>query len=184
MAVHSDYCYEKKQGHGGRNRKMSTQCTSMQIQMIQRYINNQERVCFDTFNTHLNVSTHYYPPSRQLSRIKTHTHTMSLQLLYIRMVMWIHVSFNNTACFLIDWVQYITHRCCANAGLICTYITGTIKMRWVSCTLYDCNCTACLSGPFSLLCKMGTQSLLLYLNTLIKQSWMVLRQLQLSCSTV
>lgn len=114
----------------------------------------------------------------------THTHTVPLQLLYMLMVPWIHVPFNNTARFLIDCTQYITHRCCANAGLICTYITGTIKMRHVSCTLYDCNCTACLSGPFSLLCEMGTQCLLLYLNTLIKQSWMVLRQLQLSCSTV
>lgn len=46
-------------------------------------------------------------------------------------------------------------------------------MHFVWHNMYVCTC--CLSDAFSLLCEMGTQCLLLYLNTLSKQCWLLLR---------
>lgn len=75
---------------------------------------------------------------------------------------------------------HIAHILCKYCANVHFYVSSTaaesIKMHLVSYNVYSCNCSVAtrVSGTFSLFCEMGTQCLLLYLNTLIKQCQLLL----------
>lgn len=118
----AQYCKTAKRWRRQRREmhKMSKECTSMQIEMIQRYINNPEDVYFNTFDAHfisLRVCVFYYcgtPTAKE----KLHS-TKPLQQLCALMVI------SNCAmlqCCLLPYRlhgTYITHRYCANTVLTC-----------------------------------------------------------------
>lgn len=69
------------------------------------------------------------------------------------------------------YYSYMLCKYCTNLHFVYCRMT-----HLVSCNMYSCNCTLVirLSGTFSLFGEMGTQCLLLYLNTLIKQCCLLL----------
>lgn len=147
----------------------------------ERSINNSEDVYFSTFNTHF-ISLWVYVPfiSAVLShsRKEKQNNTIITALCCDDNMKMCHVLMLSTA-LQPAWYIYYSY-------MLCKYRTNLHFVLHL--VLYDacsCNCTVAirLSGTFSLLCEMGTQCLLLYLNTLIKQCWLLLLRWATAYST-